>query len=266
MQWPNEDEFPAWLTAEELQDFIKLIVSCTEELDSPNWQVHHMFRCSQEPSGGKTNQVKKHNRDRKIPSKKTGCKYQLTIKLYPNTEMILGKYEGKHNHPIGNENLQFLRLSSRVRDLVKDMVHMGMGCQAIVSAIQLLFAKPTEFQMKCIHESNNQTNHDYYITMQDITHLCWIVEDNKIHLDDNDAISIRLWVTWLWQGSVGMVLKDKRDPAPPGSGVDNDCFILSPTKLCCLSQEQLDEYCIPLGRDLKAKLDDLSRGRQKHVD
>ena len=214
MQWPNEDKFLAWLAAEELRDSIKLIVSRTEELDSPNWRARRVFRCSREPSGGKTNQVKKHNRDRKIPSKKTGCKYQLTIKLYPNTEMILGKYEGEHNHPIGNENLRFLRLSSRVRDLVKDMVHTRMGCQAILSAIQLLFAEPTEFQMKRVRESNNRTDRDYYITMRDIARLRRIVEDNEIRLDDNDAISIRLWVTRLRQGGVGVVLKDKRDPAP----------------------------------------------------
>ena len=237
MQWPNEDEFLAWLAAEELRDSIKLIVSRTEESDSPNWRARRVFRCSREPSGGKTNQVKKHNRDRKIPSKKTGCKYQLTIKLYPNTEMILGKYEGEHNHPIGNENLRFLRLSSRVRDLVKDMVHTGMGCQAIVSAIQLLFAEPTEFQMKRVRESNNRTDRDYYITMRDIARLRRIVEDNEIHLDDNDAISIRLWVTRLRQGGVGVVLKDKRDPAPPGSGVDNDCFIL-----CLQTEFQRDRF------------------------
>ena len=133
MEWPNEDKFLAWLSAEEQQKAIKLIVSRTEESDSPNWQARREFRCSREPSGGKTNQVKKHDWDRKIPSKKSGCKSRLIIKKYPNTEVILSKYEGEHDHPIGNDNLRFLRLSSKTRNLVMDLVHTGMGCQAIVS-------------------------------------------------------------------------------------------------------------------------------------
>ena len=105
MEWPNEDEFLAWLSAKEQQKAIKLIVSHTEESDSPNWWVRREFRCSREPSGGKTNQVKKYDWDWKIPLKKSGCKCHLIIKMYPNMEAILGKYEGKHDHPIGNDNL-----------------------------------------------------------------------------------------------------------------------------------------------------------------
>jgi hypothetical protein len=62
--------------------------------------------------------------------------------------------------------------------------------------------------------------------MCDITHLHRIVEDDKICLDDNNAISIRQWVMRLQQGGVEAVLKDKGEPAPPGSGIENDNFIL----------------------------------------
>lgn len=54
LEWPNEDMFQAWLVAEEQDKTIKLIMSYIAELDSPNWQVCHMFRCSCELSSGKT--------------------------------------------------------------------------------------------------------------------------------------------------------------------------------------------------------------------
>ena len=69
-------------------------------------------------------------------------------------------------------------------------------------------------QMKHVRESNNRTDRDHYITMRDISRLRRIVENDEIRLDDNDAISIRLWVTRLRQVGVDVVLKDKRDPAP----------------------------------------------------
>ena len=35
---------------------------------------------------------------------------------------------------------------------------------------------------------------DYHITLCDINRYCWIVEDVEIRLDDDDAISLQLWV------------------------------------------------------------------------
>jgi hypothetical protein len=105
LEWLNEDGFQEWLTTEEQQKMIKLIVCCTAESDSPNWWAHHVFRCSCELSGGRTNCKNKRDWDQKIPSKKTSCKCQLIIKQYPNMETMLSKYEGEHDHPLGNDNL-----------------------------------------------------------------------------------------------------------------------------------------------------------------
>ena len=227
LEWPNEDEFQAWLVAEEQEKTIKLIVSRTAESDSPNWRACRMFRCSRELSGGKTNRENKYDWDRKIPSKKTGCKCQLIVKQYPGTETMLGKYQGEHDHPLGDDNLRFLRLSTEVRNFVMDMVDAGMGCQAIVSNKGLFICRANgTLQMNRVRETHKRTDHDYYITMRDITRLRRIVEEDHIRLDNNDAISIRLWVTRLQQGGVEVALKDKVDPPPPGSGVEEDCFIL----------------------------------------
>jgi hypothetical protein len=73
--------------------------------------------------------------------------------------------------------------------------------------------------------------------MRNVTCLRRIVEDDKIRLEDNDVISIKLWVTRLQQGGVEAVLKAKLDPAPPGSNVEDDCFIL-----CLQTQFQRDRF------------------------
>ena len=68
-----------------------------------------------------------------------------------------------------------------------------------------------------MHESCKPTDRDYHMTMHDISRLRQIVENEEIRLDDNDAISVRLWVTKLRQCGAGAVLKDKTDPPPPES-------------------------------------------------
>jgi len=89
-------------------------------------------------------------------------------------------------------------------------------------------------QLKHMHESCKQTDRDYYITMRDISCLHWIVENDEIHLDDNDMISVRLWVTKLQQRGAEAVLKDKKDPPPPGSGLSQESFVLCiQTKFQC---------------------------------
>ena len=230
LEWPNEDGFRIWLAAEEQDKVIHLILSHTEASDSPNWRARRMFRCSREFSGGKPHREKKHQHDRKIPSMKTGCRCKLIVKQYPGTEIILGKYEGAHDHPLGDDNLRFLRLSNKVRNLVKGMILTGMGSQAMVSS-RLILRLPSELterrlQLERVQQSCKRTDRDYHITMRDINRLRRIVEEGEIRLDDNDAISVRLWVTQLRQGGVEAVLKDKMDPPPPGSGISGDCFVL----------------------------------------
>ena len=133
LEWENEDEFLVWLAAEEHMKTIKFIVSVTEQSDSPNWRARRTYRCSREFSGGKLDRENVHQWDRKIPSMKTGCQCRLIIKQYPHTRTILGKYDGQHDHPLGDENLRFLRLSHHIRSLVMDMIREGTDAEAIVS-------------------------------------------------------------------------------------------------------------------------------------
>lgn len=107
LEWENEDEFLGWLAAEEHENTFQLIVSRTEASDSPNWQVQRVHRCSREFSGGKHKKKQEGTKpsNRKISTKKTGCRFRLTIKHYPDTETIRGKYEGQHDHALGDDNL-----------------------------------------------------------------------------------------------------------------------------------------------------------------
>jgi hypothetical protein len=79
----------------------------------------------------------------KIPSKKTGCRCRLVIKQYLHTDAILGKYEEKHDHPLGDDNLRFLRLSENTKNLVMEMIHTRIDSKAIVSnKLHALFSEP----------------------------------------------------------------------------------------------------------------------------
>ena len=114
--------------------------------------------------------------------------------MYLHTETILGKYEGQHDHALGDDNLQFLRLLDSIRVCLMEMIHMRMDSKAILSATRITpFSKPTAiFQLKVMHESQEQTDHDYYITMCNVSHICWITKNDESCLDNNNAISVRL--------------------------------------------------------------------------
>lgn len=79
---------------------------------------------------------------------------------------------------------------------------------------------------------------DYYITLHDINRYRHIVEDEVIHLDDNDVISLHLWALQLQQDGAECVLKDMQDPPPPESGLSPGSFVL-----CIQTKFQRDCFC-----------------------
>ena len=136
-KWKNEEDFHAWLAAEESNKGIELVVSHVRHSDSPIWWEQHVLKCLHEWTGSRPAQNKSESptpveQDRKIPSKKTGCQCRLTLKFYRHTETILGRYESKHDHPLGDDNLRFTRLTDRTRELVMEMVHTGVKTKIIV--------------------------------------------------------------------------------------------------------------------------------------
>jgi hypothetical protein len=94
------------------------------------WLDKHIWVCSRNGSGGKSKYVKKHpEQKRKVPTKllKDGCPCRLVVRTYPNTEKVLGKYTVEHSHPIGDENLRFMRLPINVRLKIADLIRMGVS-------------------------------------------------------------------------------------------------------------------------------------------
>ena len=128
-EWADADAFLTWLAAEEMEKSIELIVSQVERSDSPIWRERRVYRCARGYTGGKYNITEP---ERTIPSKKTGCRCRLTIKLYLDTDKILGKYDEQHDHTIGDENLRFTRLSDTTKELVMDLVRTGVHTKVIV--------------------------------------------------------------------------------------------------------------------------------------
>ena len=79
--------------------------------------------------------------------------------------------------------------------------------------------------MKRVRETTKPSKRDHYITMRDINRIRQIVQDEDIWLDENDAISIKVWATRLQQEGAKIILNDKIDAPPPGSGLSPDTFI-----------------------------------------
>ena len=228
-EWANEDAFLAWLAAEESEKSIELVVSQIERSDSLIWRERRVLRCTREYTGGKPDHANANQKERMIPSKKTGCRCRLTIKRYPHTETILGKYEDQHDHVLGDANLRFTRLSDATKELVMYMVHIGIDSKAIVCGNYITFfisGLTATVQQKRVRESCTRSQRDYHITTRDINRLRRIVENNDIHLDNNDAILVRVWVTRLQQAGGEASLKDRLDPPPLESGLSPDSFVL----------------------------------------
>lgn len=61
--------------------------------------------------------------------------------------------------------------------------------------------------------------------MHDINRIQQIVQDKDIQLDENDTISIKVWATWLQQEGAKIILNDKIDAPPPGSGLSPDALV-----------------------------------------
>ena len=137
-EWKDEDDFCTWLEAKKLDKGIELIVSHVAHSDSPTWQAWRILKCLHEWMGGWQAQ---HNpgsstaveQDRKIPSKKTGCWCCLMLKFYWHTETILRNYKSEHDHLLGEANLRFTQLTDKTRELVTEMIHMGINTKLIVS-------------------------------------------------------------------------------------------------------------------------------------
>jgi hypothetical protein len=97
------------------------------------WTEKHYYVCSCGHSGGASKFQKKHpKRQRKIESKKTGCRCKLLIKLYPHTSNILGCYQDEHNHEISIANIAYMCMSHTAWEQIKSMLEQKIDPREIV--------------------------------------------------------------------------------------------------------------------------------------
>ena len=114
LKWANLAEFESWHWEEERHYSIKLIASSTKA-QGRLWSRRQLFICGRERSGGGTYTKKHPDWERKIETKKSGCRCQVIIKSYPHTPTILGRYLAEHDHEIGSANITYTHLSGIAR-------------------------------------------------------------------------------------------------------------------------------------------------------
>src|SRR6266850_8407930 len=127
-------DFQAWHWEEELAYTIE-ILSSSRYYGGPTslWMMHCVFVCGREYPGGKPRYVRKcPEQCQKVPSKKTGCRFRLIIKLYPNTPIILGHIKRDHDHEMGLANLIYTHISYGTQERIKSMLWQKINPREIV--------------------------------------------------------------------------------------------------------------------------------------
>jgi hypothetical protein len=132
-EWSSLAEFDAWRRQEELAYSIELVTAWTSGPSRWLYTQKKIYCCSRQQTGGDRHYQKKFpDRYRKIESKKTGCRCQLTIKLYPHTQTVLGRYDADHDHPIGLANIAYTRISRAAREKINVLLEQRVHRNEIV--------------------------------------------------------------------------------------------------------------------------------------
>lgn len=131
-EWDSFAEFDVWRWQEELAHSIELVVCRT---GAGGWLFvrKKTYCCLRQQTGGQSQYKKKHpDWNRKLESKKTGCRCQITIKLYPHTLTVLGRYDADHDHEVGLANIAYTRMSPAARETINVMLKQKMDHKEIV--------------------------------------------------------------------------------------------------------------------------------------
>jgi hypothetical protein len=80
-------------------------------------------------------------------------------------------------------------------------------------------------------------SHDRFISPSDVSKMGRSLLKNEICLHSEDAISIRLWIDRIKDEDVLIFHKDRLDPAPEGSGLEDQAFVM-----CIQTEFQLDAF------------------------
>jgi hypothetical protein len=85
-----------------------------------------------------------------MDSKKTGCRCQITIKIYSNTPTVLGRYDADHDHDVGSDNIAYTRMSLAARDQINMMLTQQIDNKEIVCKAILFFNNRSDQSIRCV--------------------------------------------------------------------------------------------------------------------
>ncbi|KAJ6554775.1 hypothetical protein B0H19DRAFT_1263077 [Mycena capillaripes] len=124
LKWNCLAEMQFWMRNEERTHTIQFFMK--EPRYSKNkkdhyWLVKHIYVCVCQ----KSMYVPKHDRTRDIPAWRAEAGYpcRLTVKTYPDTTMVLGRYA--HSHPVGDDNVLYTCIPVHIRAKLKSSCKKG---------------------------------------------------------------------------------------------------------------------------------------------
>ena len=240
LEWTSMAEFQTWRETEERACSIEFTRSSTRA-GGKHWSRWQRFVCGREKSGGEKVYEKKHpERQRKIGTKKSGCGCHIIIKEYPHTSTILGRYVAEHDHDLGACNIAYTRLSGATRERIKLMLTQKIDPHEIVSLPKKLNRLAPDLiylQVRVIRDSTPDHSRDHLIALKEVNQIARVLENDKIRLHHDDAISTQLLIEQLAAEGTRIVYKNKqdRDQIPPG--IPEDAFVL-----CIQTEFQLDAF------------------------
>ena len=91
--------------------------------------------------------------------------------------------------------------------------------------------------MRTIRDTAPMLSRDRYISPEYVNRWAWQIEQKKICLHPEDAISVKLWIERLKDKNINIFLKDKATDSPLGSNLDKSAFIM-----CIQTLFQLDAF------------------------
>jgi hypothetical protein len=132
LSWPSMDAMGLWLRKEERVQFIELRLKEVVQHPHNHWDEKLVYVCARQGTGGVKGYEKKIQHRQKVPTKRMSCPCRLVVKSYPNMDLVLGRYNGSHSHPVGKDNAKFTRLSQDARILIAEKLRAGISHARIV--------------------------------------------------------------------------------------------------------------------------------------
>ncbi|KAJ7585802.1 hypothetical protein C8J56DRAFT_749722, partial [Mycena floridula] len=127
LEWDNMIEMEEWLHRQQQSRGFELKLKDTQiNIPTPqnpvcHWSKTRYYVCPRQGTSGSSHYTKKNpDRTPKVPGKRVtgGCPCRLTIKSYPGTHKVLGRFIDKHSHQIGQDNLIYMNISPHIREKV----------------------------------------------------------------------------------------------------------------------------------------------------